>query len=475
MLEKKIQNFDVIIVGSGSGNSLITEDFTNLKVALVEGGIFGGTCLNVGCIPTKMYVYTADIAAKIRDAANYGINATLNGTDWKTIRERIFSRIDPISSAGLQYRKKDCDNVQVFTEYATFVSTHKLKLTSGTEITAPTIVIAAGSRPTIPKIVGLFDSVGQLIPGVYTSDTIMKVDNNPKRLLIVGGGYIGSEFAHIFHALGTKVTQIARSEQLLKNHDVDISKNFTNAAKKQWKVVLGQQILQVSRNALEEIVVKTNTDNYVVDAILLATGRTANVDTLNLAEVGYDITNYNSLTVNCYQQALSKGKPVPGIWALGDISSKYQLKHVANHEARIVAHNMFNSNNLHTTDHRYVPSAVFSYPQIASVGLTEQEAQQQKQDYVKSVQEYGSTAYGWAMEDTVGFVKIIAHRTSGKILGAHIMGDMAATLLQPLIQAISLGQDCLTVARKQYWIHPALSEVIENALLALPIKNLEVL
>jgi mycothione reductase len=159
---------------------------------------------------------------------------------------------------------------------------------------------------------------------------------------------------------------------------------------------------------------------------------------------------------------------VPGIFALGDVSSRYQLKHVANHEARVVRHNLMHPDDRITTDHRFVPAAVFTEPQIASVGLTERQARDRGVQHVVGRRDYGGTAAGWAREDTTGFAKVLADPTTGLLLGAHVIGPEAATVIQPLVQAMSFGLPAHDVARGQYWIHPALSEVIENALLALP-------
>jgi mycothione reductase len=158
---------------------------------------------------------------------------------------------------------------------------------------------------------------------------------------------------------------------------------------------------------------------------------------------------------------------VDGIFALGDVSSAHQLKHVANHEAKVVAHNLLHPDAPRRSDHRFVPAAVFTDPQIAAVGLTEAECRAGHLDYTAAVQDYGDVAYGWAMEDTTGFCKVIAERGSGRILGAHVMGAQASTVIQPLIQAMSFGLGAREMATGQYWIHPALAEVVENALLGL--------
>jgi mycothione reductase len=200
--------------------------------------------------------------------------------------------------------------------------------------------------------------------------------------------------------------------------------------------------------------------------LLVATGRIANGDLLDAHLAGVDVDVNGLVVVDEYQRTTARG-----VFALGDVSSQYQLKHVANHEMRVVRRNLLvdwdDTATMVASDHRFVPSAVFTEPQVATVGLTEGEARAAGYDVAVKVQHYGDTAYGWAMEDTTGMAKVIADRSTGLILGAHLMGYQASTLIQPIIQAMSLGQTAEQVARGQYWIHPALSEVVENALLGL--------
>ena len=202
------------------------------------------------------------------------------------------------------------------------------------------------------------------------------------------------------------------------------------------------------------------------DVVLVATGRVPNGDLLDAKLAGVEVTEDGQVVVDEYQRTTARG-----IFALGDVSSDYQLKHVANHEMRVVQHNLLqdwdDTDALVPSDHRYVPSAVFTDPQIACVGLTENEARAKGLKIKVKIQDFGDVAYGWAMEDTTGICKIIVEADTGEILGAHIMGHQASTLIQPLIQAMTFGLGGQDMARGQYWIHPALPEVIENALLAL--------
>ena len=197
----------------------------------------------------------------------------------------------------------------------------------------------------------------------------------------------------------------------------------------------------------------------------MATGRVSNADRLDAEQAGVDVPGGRA-AVDEYQRTSARG-----VFALGDVSSPYQLKHVANHEARVVQHNLLcdwdDTASMAVTDHRYVPSAVFTDPQLATVGLTENQAMAQGFEISVKIQDYGDVAYGWAMEDTTGIVKLIAERGTGRLLGAHVMGYQASSIIQPLIQAMSFGLTARQMARGQYWIHPGLPEVVENALLGL--------
>lgn len=209
------------------------------------------------------------------------------------------------------------------------------------------------------------------------------------------------------------------------------------------------------------------------EAVLVAQGRTPNTDRLDPASAGLDVHGDGRLVVDEYQRLLSGGTPVPGLWALGDISSEHQLKHVANHDQRIVSHNLEHPDDLRANTLGPVPSAVFTRPQIGSAGLTEAQAvAEYGRDRISvKVQQYGDVAYGWAMEDTSGLCKLIADRQTGQLIGAHLIGHEAPNLIQLLVQAMSFGVDAHALARGQYWIHPALSEVVENALLGLEVPD----
>jgi mycothione reductase len=349
---------------------------------------------------------------------------------------------------------------------ARFVGERRLSITGaggGPEtVTADRIVLAAGGRPRVPGIPGLAEA------GFHTSDTVMRLDRLPERMIIIGSGFVAAEMAHVFSAFGVRITMIARSHALLRHEDIAISERFTELAARRWDVRMLRTEVRAERTGSGTVVLHLDgpdgPESVEADELLVAVGRVPNADLLDVAATGVRLAPEGHVLVDRFQRTTAAG-----IWALGDISSPYGLKHVANHEARVVQHNLLHPDDPIEADHRFVPHAVFTAPQIAAVGLTEREARQREIRYVTAVQEYAEIAYGWAMEDSTGFAKLLADPDTGRLLGAHIIGPQASTLIQPLIQAMSFEQDARELARGQYWIHPALPELVENALLNLPL------
>lgn len=459
-----MNHFDLLIVGTGSGNSILTPDFDDLRVAIVERGTFGGTCLNVGCIPSKMFVYAAEMA---HNAANVGpklgVKTTFEGADWPAIRDRVFGRIDPIAIGGERYRAEEQEHVTVFKGSGRFTGDKTLEvamLDGGTEVvTADRVVLAAGARVDVPRMI--VDS------GVayHTSDTIMRVDALPEHLIVLGGGYIGSELGNVFGSLGSKVTIINRSSLMLRREDPDIAERFTRAYAERFDVRTNVDLVGFEQDG-DQITVKMTENREPAqvtgDALLVAIGRKPNGDELGVEATGVELDDEGYVVTDPTLRTTH-----PDIWALGDITNPAQLKHTANADARVVAHNLANPDDLHSIDRTITPHAVFGYPQVAAVGLTEPEAIAAGHEIVTTVHPFGATAYGWAMEDSTSVCKLIADANTRLLLGAHIIGPQASTLIQQLIQGMALGQTVDEMARGQLYIHPALTEVVENALLNL--------
>jgi len=455
------EHYDLIIIGTGSGNSIPGPEFDDWSIAIVEEGTFGGTCLNVGCIPTKMYVYAADVALETAASSRLGIDAQVNGVDWRGMIARIFEqRIDPIAVGGEAYRRgPETPNIDVYDQHAVFVGDRTLRTGVGSEqriISGDQVVIAAGSRPFVPEAIAA--------SGVrfHTNEDIMRLPELPRSLVIVGGGFIAVEFAHVFDALGVDVTIVSRSA-LLRHLDADLRERFNSIAEERFTVLCGRTAIGADES--EEGVSLRLDDGTTVtgDVLLVATGRVPNGDRLDLASGGISMTEHGGVVVDEFGRSPS----AEGVWALGDISSPYLLKHVANAEMRAVRHNLLHPDDMRPMPHEHVPAAVFTHPQIATVGLTEEQARAQGHDVTVKVQRYADVAYGWAMEDSTGLCKLIADRDTGRLLGAHYLGPQASTLIQQMITVMAFDLDVREVATRQYWIHPALPEVTENALLGL--------
>jgi mycothione reductase len=241
---RKVQHFSLAIIGSGSGNVLVPEDDALGPVALIESGAFGGTCLNRGCIPSKILVHTADVAREVRGAAGFGISAEVTGVDWRSIRDRTFAQTDRVSAAGRRARA-DSDWVTLLAGRARFAGPHELVIAGQTRITADRIVVATGARPTVPPVIAA--------AGVqfHTSDTIMRIDELPASMVIVGGGYIAAEFAHVFSSLGVEIRIVNLAARLLGAFDTDIADRFTALARQRWDVHLSATIASVHQHGHE--------------------------------------------------------------------------------------------------------------------------------------------------------------------------------------------------------------------------------
>ena len=448
----------------------MTPFWDDKRVAIAEAGVFGGTCLNVGCIPTKMFVRPASLARGPEEAARLGVTQETLAVDWPGIRDRVFGRIDAISAAGERYRGEELENVELISQRVVLDGTHAFIAEDGTRVEADQLVIAAGSRAVLPDIPGID------LPQVNTSDTVMRIDELPRRVVVLGGGFIAAEFAGVFSGFGAEVVQVHRGSRLVKHIDEEISTAFTVEAGIRWGLRLDSTVAAI-RPAADggvsvELAGAAAGERIGADIVLVAIGRRPNSDLVGAADAGIDLRADGRIAVDEYQRVLAGGEPVPGLYALGDVCSASQLKHVANHEARVVAHNLENPGDLRAARHEAIPGAVFSDPELAEVGLTEEEAIAAigAENVTAKTQRYGDTAYGWAMEDGTGLFKVIADRRDGRILGAHVMGYQASNLIQVIVMAMSFGIDAHTAARGQYWIHPALMEVAENALLGLDVR-----
>lgn len=452
-----MREFDLVIIGAGSGNMIPGPEHEAWKIAVIEKGKFGGTCLNHGCIPSKMLLQSAHVAEVVKNSSTFGVRSEFQGIDWKAVTGRVWDRLDPLSVGGEKYRGRQ-PNTTVFKGEARFTG-HKVVEVNGEQITATHIVIAAGGRPRIPEIPGLEDVT------YYTSDEVMRLPEQPESIIILGGGYIGAEMGYFFGCLGTLVTVIDHGDKMIRVEDDDICVRFTEIFSRRHRVLLNADVVSArplnadGTGVTLEVDVVGERQEVSADALLIAAGRVPNSDLLRVQECGVEVDERGKVVTDDFLETR-----VEGVWALGDITSPVELKHFSNLEARTIKHNMSNPDHKIKMDYRGRPYAVFASPQVASVGLTEREVHEQGIPHIVGRQEYAATAYGWATEDTESFVKVIAHGTNRRILGAHIIGPQASILIQPLINAYELGQTVDDLAHVMY-VHPALTEVVEQALL----------
>ena len=445
---------DLVVIGTGSGNMVVDDGFAHLDVAIVEEEHrFGDTCLNVGCIPTKMFAHTAEIADVVRDAGRFDVDARLDAVRWRDVRDRVFGRIDPMAVDGREERI-DTPWITVHTGHARFTGPRRLDV-DGTEVTADRIVIAAGSRPVVPP------PVAESGLPYETSDTIMRVDAPPRRLAVLGGGYIAAELANVFACAGSEIVLIEATDRLLgPQQDEDVVEEFTKIVAERYDLRLGRELKGVSG---EPGALRLELDDGAVveaDVLLVCVGRAPNGDRMDLDAGGVEVDDAGLVVVDAQQRTTADG-----VWALGDVCQGQPLKHVANREAEVVRHNLAHPDEPQETGHDAVPSAIFTEPQIAQVGATEQELREAGTPYRVGRAAVADVAYGWAMEEPAGFCKVLVDPGDARVLGAHVLAPQASTLIAPLVLAVTLGITAGTLVRRPYWIHPALTEVLQQALL----------
>ncbi len=450
-----MEQFDVLVIGSGSGmlvaSAAVEQGF---KVALVEGGKMGGTCINVGCVPSKMLIYPADVLATLKDAANLGVNATVNAVDFTNIMTRMHTLVNHDSghqAAAVQVTP----DLTWFKETGEFISDYTMQVGTHT-ISAKVIFIVSGARTAVPPVKGI-ENIGYL-----TSDSVLELQTQPKSIIIVGGGYIGMEYGHFFSSIGTKTTIIQRPLRLLPDEEPEISDLLKSELEKRMEINLGYEAIEARQTgALKTLIAKNRQDastkEFTAEAIMIATGRVSNADSLKPEKTGVNLDEHGFIQVDDYLETSQKN-----IFAFGDAIGKQMFKHVANYEAGIAWHNSSHDHKA-KMDFSAAPHAVFTHPQVASVGLKEEEAKLQKFKILVGRALYKDTAMGAALGFPEGFVKVIVERETGKILGAHIIGPEASILIQEIVNAMVTEKgDFGPIARGMH-IHPALNEVVQNA------------
>ena len=455
-----MKEYDVIIIGSGSGANLVNDALSHDKtVAIVDKGPAGGTCLNVGCIPTKMIVYPADRIMEIREAQKFGITAEIKAIDFAVIMERMREHI----KKGHDNIKKTLDAAEGFDFYggeAHFTDEYTLEVT-GRTIKGKIIFIASGARPLIPPIKGI-ESIEYL-----TNESALQLTERPESMIIIGGGYIAAEFAHFFEAIGTKITIIQSNKRLVPEEEPEISELLKTSLSRRMTVHTNTKAIEVRQTGkVTTVAAKEQNSGKQLEAIaqcvLIAAGRKSNADVLMVGNTGVKTDEKGYISVDEFLETSKKN-----IWAFGDAIGKKMFRHSANHEAELVWHNAIHGKKSRM-NFLTVPHAVFSYPEIASVGLTEEQAIKLmgRHEVLVGKAMYREVARGEAMMESEGFAKAVVHRKTGKILGYHIVGPQASVLVQEVVNAMAVDGNLWSVAKGMH-IHPALSEVVLKAFVKL--------
>jgi dihydrolipoamide dehydrogenase len=453
-----MKKFDLIVIGTGSAMNLVSpilQQNPSLKVAVIDKDEPGGICLTRGCIPTKILVYPAELVRIIEHSKQLGIDVDIKNVDFPGIMARMRDSIDDDIESIRQGLSRS-ENIDYYPMVAEFVAPYQLKV--GNEIiTSDKIFLCTGSKPIIPSIKGLKDI------GYHTSDTILYMKELPKSLLIIGGGYIAAEYGHFFSAMGSQVTIVGRNPQFLPQEEPEISALAKKELEKHMKIITNHEGVEARIDGnLKEILARNRETGDIVsfsaNEILIAAGRGSNSDILHPEKAGIEIDKDGWIKVNKYLESSQ-----PNIWAFGDANGQHLFKHVGNYESMVVYYNAVLKREV-KVDYHAIPSAVFTYPEIARVGLREKEAiaEYGEENIIIGYQKYEDTAKGMAMGVKGHFVKVILDNNR-RILGAHIIGAQASVLIQEIINLMYTPDRSMQPIMEGMHIHPALSEVVERA------------
>ena len=437
-------DYDLFVIGGGSGGvraARVAAGETGAKVALAEEDRYGGTCVIRGCVPKKLMVFASGYSSMVEDAQAYGWNIQPGSFNWSHFKGQLHAELDRLE--GIYRRLLANSGVETFDLRATVVDAHTVKLSDGQTKTAKHILVAVGGRPVKPDTPGAELAI--------TSNEIFHLPNLPKTMLIVGGGYIASEFAGVMNGLGVAVTQYYRGAQILRGFD-DEARGLvaTEMEQKGVEICTGTNVLEMRKVDGGILVKATNGDERVFDGVMFATGRTPNTDGLGLAELGVEIGRRGEVVVDEYSQTA-----VPSIYAIGDVTDRVNLTPVAIREGMAFVETVFRGNPT-PVDHKLIPSAVFTQPELGTVGLGEEEASEIEpiEVYCTSFKPMQSAFAGRI--DRV-LMKLVVSKATRKVLGCHIVAPNAGEMIQLAGIAVKMGATKEDFDRTVA-VHPTMSE-----------------
>lgn len=448
-----VQTFDVVVLGGGSGlTAAYHAQRDDKSVALVDQqpDALGGTCVNRGCLPTKGLIQSAEVLKTIREAERMGIHLDQSSVhaDFPAIMHNVRTARAKRAAAARSWVES------AFTPFygrARFVGDKIVEMEDGRRLTGDRLFIATGARPNVPPIPGL-DQVT-----FWTNETVLELNELPESLIILGGGYIGCEFAHFFSTLGTRVTVIDRGECLLRE-DEDVREAFTHELRKKVTLVLQADVTEVTQEdgrPTLAVQIDGESSTLAADALLVATGRRPNTDSLGLDATHVEMDGHGWVRVDEHLRTTH-----PDIFAYGDVIGQAMFKHTSSYEGELAYRNSQGGTQRVSYDAN--PHAIFSDPQIASVGLTERECQENRLDYVVATRDYAAFAKGEIVGSPPGFAKLIVEKDTDRILGFHLMGPQAADLIHEVVVAMNAGDGAAALIRQSIHIHPTLAELIHT-------------
>jgi glutathione reductase (NADPH) len=439
-----VYDYDLFVIGAGSGGvrSARMAAAKGVRVAIAEDRYLGGTCVNVGCVPKKLYVYASQFSESFSGATGFGWINSQATFDWPTLvanKDKEISRLQTVYDGLLQK-----SGVTIINGRASLIDAHTVTV-NGQHYTAERIIVATGGWPFVPEIEGK--------QHIITSNEIFNLAALPKRIIIVGGGYIAVEFAGILNGLGVKVKLFERNNKILRGFDEDV-RDFLmqEMVKKGVDLHVNTSVVSIEKQA-DTFIAKTNTDEMIeTDLIMYATGRVPNSHNIGLDAVGVITDEVGAIKVNDDYQT-----NVPSIYALGDVTNRVNLTPVATSEGMALINKLYSANPS-SVDYDNIPTAVFSQPNIATVGLTEQKARAQYGDdidiYKTSFKAMKNTLSGI---DERTFMKMVVVRSTDKVIGMHMVGAEAGEIIQGFAVAMKAGAT-KAVFDSTIGIHPTAAE-----------------
>jgi glutathione reductase (NADPH) len=437
-------DYDLFVIGGGSGGvraARVAAGDTGAKVALAEEDRYGGTCVIRGCVPKKLMVFASEYSGMVEDAQSYGWDIQPGAFNWDAFKGKLHAELDRLEGIYRNILKNN--GVESFDQRAIVVDPHTVELADGTRKTAKHILVATGGWPTVPDFPGSDLAI--------TSNEIFHLDELPKKMLIVGGGYIACEFAGIMNGLGVEVTQYYRGAQILRGFD-DEARGLVSEEMCQNGIDLhlGTNVLEMRKEGEQIRVKATNGDENLFDQVMYATGRNPNSTGLGLEALGVELGRKGEVKVDQYSQT-----GVPSIYAIGDVTDRVNLTPVAIREGMAFVETVFKGNPT-SPDHDLIPTAIFTQPEMGTVGLSEEEAAEQEPVEVYATS-FKPMQQSFAGRSARVLMKLIVSKATRKVLGCHIVAPGAGEMIQLAGIAVKMGATKEDFDRTVA-VHPTMSE-----------------